>query len=204
MNRRNQAIEKVVFILLEEFADWEVTPLAAELNTPDADHPAFEVLFASDKVEFINSIGGMKVMPDMRLNEITDDFKALFLIGGTGWRSKSAEALVPIVKRFLDQGKVVGTICDSARFMAANGLLNNHKHTGNFKEEIEEEELYTNSVNFIEDESVLDRNLITANGQAPYLFAKNALLALGIDPVEVQKWYDFNSMGLQAAIKKYY
>lgn len=49
----------------------------------------------------------MKVMPDMHLNEITDDNKALFLIGGTGWRSKSADALVPIVKRFLDQGKVV-------------------------------------------------------------------------------------------------
>lgn len=41
--------EKVVFILLEGFADWEGAPLAAELRAAEVEHPSFEVLYASDK-----------------------------------------------------------------------------------------------------------------------------------------------------------
>lgn len=195
--------EKVVFILLEGFADWEGAPLAAELRAAEEEHPSFEVLYASDKKEPRRSIGGLTVLPDIALEEIPEDARALILIGGTSWKEPTAKAVAPVAKRFLDEGKVVGAICDAARFLGAHGLLNAHQHTANFKESLEKEEEYQNPAGFQEEECVRDRNLVTANGQAPYLFAREMLRALGVAESEAERWYDFNTMGLRAAIRKY-
>ena len=196
--------EKVVFILLEGFADWEGAPLAAELRAAEVEHPSFEVLYASDKKEPRRSIGGLTVLPDIALEEIPEDAQALILIGGTSWKEPAAKAVAPVAKRFLDEGKVVGAICDAARFLGAHGLLNAHQHTANFKESLEKEEESQNPAGFQEEECVRDRNLVTANGQAPYLFAREMLRALWVAETEAERWYDFNTMGLRAAIRKYY
>ena len=65
--------DKIVFVLLPGFADWEGAPLAAELAQPETEHPAFEVRYASLSREPIRSIGGLTVLPDLALDEISVD-----------------------------------------------------------------------------------------------------------------------------------
>ncbi len=43
-----------------------------------------------------------------------------------------------------------------------------------------------------------------ANGQAPYLFCPGDAAGAGGNSIEAERWYDFNTMGLRAAIRKYY
>jgi hypothetical protein len=83
------------------------------------------------------------------------------------------------------------------------GLLNEHRHTANAKQELTEEPLYKNVDNFVASDCVRDGNMITANGQAANDFAREVLLALGVEPAEAEKWYDFATLGLAAALAKH-
>lgn len=196
--------EKAVFIILDQFADWEYGPLAAELAQPEADHPAYEVVFASTTRDKCHSIGSLQVLPHLTLEQIPRDAAALILVGGNSWRQEEAAPVAAIAKEFLDAGKVVGAICDAARFLGAHGVLNAHRHTMNFAHEVQEEPLYTNPAGFSAQDAVRDRSLVTANGNAPYLFAREVLLALGTAEAEADKWHDFFKLGLRAAIAKHY
>ena len=196
--------DKMVFVILDGFADWEYAPLAAVFNNPEDGTAKREVLYASTDKQLKTSIGGLKAQPDLTLEEIPGDAAGLILIGGTSWRTPEAEAVAPIAKRFLDNGKLLGPICDAARFLAAHALLNQHQHTGNFLDELKNEPAYSNPEGFLKEEAARDRNLVTANGNAPYYFGREVLLALGEDADDVQRWYDFYNMGFHQAIAKYY
>ncbi len=196
--------DNMIFIILDGFADWEYAPLAAVLQNPEDDTTQRDVLYTSIDKQPKTSIGGLKALPDLTLEEIPDDAAGLILIGGTSWRTLAADAVAPIAKRFLEGGKLVGAICDAARFLAAHGLLNQYQHTGNFLDELKNEAAYTNPDGFLKEEAVRDRNLVTANGNAPYWFAREVLLALGEDEKNVQTWYDFYTMGFHQAIAKYF
>ncbi len=196
--------DTIVFVLLEGFADWEYGPLAGELADPQVDHPAFDVRYASDTLDLKTSIGGMRMQSDITLEQIPQDAAALVLIGGTSWKLPVAQAVAPIAERFLQEGKVLAAICDAARFLGANGLLNAHQHTLNFAEDTAGEALYRNAAGYRPEEAVRDRNLVTANGNAPYVFAREVLRALGTPEAEAVKWYEFYTLGFHKAIAKYY
>lgn len=195
--------EKAIFIILDKFADWEYAPLAAVLNGFDDIIEGYDVIYASNTLDEIVSLGGLRVKPDITIEEIPEDGEVLILIGGDSWRDAGLDSIVEITKKYLDSGKIVGAICDASRFLGANGLLNNHLHTGNNPRELENEEEYINREGFRMSNSVRSKNLITANGQAPYEFARDVLLAIGTAEDSVDMWYDFSTMGLYKALEKY-
>jgi len=197
----------VLFVLLESFADWEGAALAAELQKPSADNPTktFTVKTVSLSREPIKSIGGFTVLPDYALEDTPDDYAALILIGGDSWRKPEAAPVAKLVRQAVDKGAVVGAICDATTFMAKHGFLNSVRHTGNFHAELVNfgGESYQNREGFELEEAVRYGNFITANGNAPILFGKMVLDALGADPVENAMWFDFHTLGLHPALRKY-
>ena len=195
---------KIVFIILDQFADWEYAPLAAELSMGQSGIMPYEVLYASDSKELKTSIGNIHVKPDLTLEEIPGDAAGLVLVGGKSWRQPVSEPVAPIVRRFMAEGKVVGAICDAARFLGAHGLLNEGGHTANFLEELTEEPLYTNAKGFVAEDAASDRGLVTANGNAPYKFARLMLLALGADAQGADMWYEFYTTDFRSALAKYF
>lgn len=197
-------MEKAVFIILDGFADWEYAPLAAALADPEGAYPAYQVLFASDTLGPKKSIAGLHAQPDLTLDDIPPDAAALILVGGTSWRSPAAEPVADIARDFLARGRVVGAICDAVRYLAVKGLLNEHRHTMNFRDDAEGAPSYQNAEGFLLEEAVRDRNLVTANGNAPYHFGREVLLALRVGEKEATMWYDLYTMGFHAAIKKYF
>lgn len=201
-------MKKIIFLILDEFADWETAFLSTALNEKHITQN-YSVSYASIDKDIKISMGNLKVLPDMTLEEISEsNADGLILIGGKTWRNQSFEtnyAIIELVKKFKNNpDKVVGAICDAAYFLATNGLLNDCKHTANSLDEIEQSENYTNSKNFVDSESVIDKNIITARGDSPVHFAKNVMTALGDIPQKnIQFFYDIYTIGFKKAFEKY-
>jgi len=201
-------MKNIVFLILDEFADWETAFLASALNEKNITQN-YSVSYASTDKDIKVSMGNLKMIPDMTLEEITEDnTDGLILIGGKTWRSQSFETnytIIELVKKFKNNpNKVVGAICDAAYFLANNGLLNDCKHTVNNLAEIKDNENYTNSENFVKAESVIDGKIVTARGDSPVHFAKNVMKALGDIPEKnINFFFDMYTIGFEKAFEKY-
>ena len=200
-------MKNIVFVILDEFADWEAAFLSSALNDKNITKN-YTTNFASIDKNLKKSMGNLKVLPDLTLKEIDEnDIDGLVLVGGRTWRSQIEETntkIVELVKKFKNNpNKVVGAICDAAYFLATNGLLNDRKHTVNSFDEIKDNSNYTNVKNFVEMESVIDGNLVTAKGDSPIHFAKNVMMALGDIPEKnVNLFFDIYTIGFVKAFEK--
>ena len=201
-------MKKVVFIILDKFANWELAYLSAALGYKQLGTAQYTVLYASTDKEVKTSIGNLKALPDLSIWEIPEDISALVFIGAEGsWRNLSKEhtaQLVTLAEKVKANGKGLGAICDSARFCAVNGLLNDVKHTVNTFDEIKDASLYTNGDKFVltATEAVSDHKVVTAKGDSALHFAVSVLRALGDIPEEnIQFFYTLHTEGFLKAIQ---
>ncbi len=118
-------MKTAVFLLLNEYADWEGAYLSSQLNQLTD----WTVKTASIQ-KTIHSIGGFQTKVDYSINEIPLETELLVLIGGNSWHINSLE-ITNLIKNRLVAGKTVAAICGAVDFLAKNGLLNDKKHTGN-------------------------------------------------------------------------
>lgn len=190
----------MLFVLLDDFADWEPAFLAAALRggtRPDA-AGRFEVVYAGPGGAAVRSIGGLTVRPDRDLEGLPDDCAGVVLVGGFGWRSAEAERVVPLLEEARRRGLPIGAICDACSFLAAHGFLNEVRHTGNTVEVLRERggDRYTGAARFDARQAVRDGGVITANGSASLEFAREWLRELEADTEEaIEAWYAFNKQG---------
>ena len=201
-------MKKIVFVILDKFANWELAYLSAALGEEQLGTTQYTVLYASTDKEVKTSIGNLKALPDLSISEIPQDISALVFIGAEGsWHNLSQEQtsqLVTLAQKVKANGKVLGAICDGTRFCAVNGLLNDVKHTANIFDEIKEAELYTNGENFVltANEAVSDHKVVTAKGDSALHFAVSVLRALGDVPEEnIQFFYTLHTEGFLKAIQ---
>lgn len=91
-------LQEVLFVLLDEFADWEFASLASALNQkPDHTNQKYKVKTVSLTRDPIHSIGGLTVIPDYSLNSVPTDFAGLILIGGNSWRKETSFPVLKLV-----------------------------------------------------------------------------------------------------------
>lgn len=190
--------KKVVFVILDQFADWEYAYLASALSMIDAD--SFENVTASISTDKVESIGGLKALPDADLSACSEA-DALVLVGGMSWKTAASEKVAPAVTEFAKSGKPIGAICDGVSLLASCGLLNDVHHTGNSVESLTSwaQDAYTGQDLFEKKQAVSDKNIVTANGTATLDFAREMMLLLGVNKVDVQEWYVFHKKGLYEA-----
>ncbi len=180
--------KEVLFVLLDQFADWEAAPLSAALNELN---PGRVKTIAPTK-EPVFSIGGFRVLPDYDLTSYSGEFDALILIGGNSWRKESAKEVLPLVQKAVESEAVLGAICDGTVFLGMNGFLNEAAHTSNTQESLQAAagERYTGQSQYQLRQAVRDGTLTTANGSAFLEFGREVLLALKAAPVEeIEDWY---------------
>jgi thiJ/pfpI family protein len=202
-------MKKIIFVILDKFANWELAYLSAALGNEQLGTTQYTVLYASTDKEAKTSIGNLKALPDLSIWEIPENISALVLIGAEGsWSNLSQEQtsqLLTLAEKVKANDKVLGAICDSARFCAVNGLLNDVKHTTNTFDEIKDAPLYTNGENFVltTNEAVNDHKVVTAKGDSALHFAVSVLRALGDIPEEnIQFFYNLHTEGFLKAIQK--
>ena len=177
--------QEVLFLLLNDYADWEGAFLSISLNAGVL--PGNEVKYISKTVaptlDEVRSIGGFRTVPDYSFQTMPADYAALVLIGGMQWQSPESELVVPIVQDALQRGKIVGAICNASAFMGAHGFLNNVKHTSNTLPYLKQfaGSAYTNEAGYQEKQAVSDQNIVTANGTGHLEFTRELLLLLNAD-----------------------
>lgn len=192
---------EILYVLLPDYAAHEVVYLAQAVASDEyalKENPRYVNKVVAPTLEPVKSIGGFRTVPDYSFETIPEDYAALVLIGGFGWMTPVAEQIVPIVRKAIDSGKIVGAICNGASFMAKAGFLNNVKHTGNGLEQLQlwGGDNYTNPDGYVHVQAVSDNNIVTANGSATLEFAKELLLLLENDtPERIEMYYQFNKQG---------
>ena len=171
--------KQVLFVLLDQFADWEAAPLASAINQS----AGWRVrVVAPDKTP-VRSLGGLTVMPDMAVAEaLESDFAGVILIGGLSWRTEVANVVGPLARLAVDRQAVLGAICDATVFLGALGLLNETPHTGNILDDLKAYagERYSGEAHYRQEPALRSGNLVTANGTVPMDFAREVLAALGV------------------------
>lgn len=192
---------EILYILLPDFASHEMVYLMEAISSDEQQlkpNPKYVNRIVAPTADPVNAIGGLKVIPDYTFDNMPDDFAALVLIGGFGWTKPIAEQVLPIIRKAIEKGKIVGAICNGASFLAKCGFLNTVRHTGNGLEQLKlwGDENYTNPDGYIHEQAVSDKNIVTANGSATLEFAKELLLLLENDtPERIEIYYQFNKQG---------
>lgn len=196
-------MKEILYVLLDKYAAHEMVFLSQAINDGEMgprECPKYKNKVVAHSMESVVSISSTRTIPDYTFETAPQDYEALVLIGGHGWRDESlADEVLPIVKDAIAKGRIVGAICNAASWMAKHGLLNNIKHTGNGIQQLKlwGGDNYTNEANYINEQAVSDGNIVTANGSGYLEFARELLLLLENDSPEMtERYYQFNKQGL--------
>jgi len=167
----------LVTILTPGFADWET----ALLNAGARDYYQFETRFATPGGEPVTSAGGLKVLPNLAVEDIeVERVDAILVNGGNIWSSPDAPDLSSLLRAAHSAGKTVGGICEGVTALARAGLLDTSRHTANGPESLPPTG-YGGAAYFVgSPRAVLDRHIVTAPGTAPVSFMGAVLESLGL------------------------
>lgn len=193
--------KEVIFVLLNEFADWEGAYIATNLNmgVKPGSPINYIVKTLSITKDPVISIGGFNVLPDYGLSDMPEDYAGLILIGGMRWFSPEAAQIVPLVEKAIEENKLVAGICNASVFLGMNGFLNDVKHTSNGLDYLKQYagEKYAGESNYLNKQSARDGNIVTANGTAPLEFCRDILYALEAETPEIiEESYQYFKNGL--------
>lgn len=193
--------KEIIFILLNEFADWEGAYISTCLNlgVKPGSPVKYTVKTLSITKEPVTSIGGFKVLPDYDIHDIPDDHAGLVLIGGMSWFSEESLRIIPLVEKAVKENKLVAGICNASVFLGMHGFLNGAEHTSNGLDYIKQYagQKYTGEARYVNKQAVRDGNLVTANGTSPLEFCREILYALDTDTPEIiEESYHFYKDGL--------
>lgn len=200
---------EVLYLLLNNYADHESVFLASAIACDERcikESPKYLNKVVAPTLDAVRSCSGFHTLPDYSFDTMPDDYAALVLIGGFGWLDEQeADKVVPVVRRAIEKGIIVGAICNAASFLAKHGFLNEIKHTGNGLEQLQlwGGDNYTNKTGYMNKQAVSDNRIVTANGTGYLEFAKELLLLLENDtPEQIDMFYRFNKVGLVAMMQE--
>ncbi len=168
---------RLVTILTESFADWETTML----NAVAKGFYGAKTAYASPGGKPVTSMGGMRVAPDMALEDIdVSGLDALIVCGGASWKGGNAPDISAVVLAAHRAGKVVGGICDGTFALARTGLLDSVAHTSNGVGYLDETGYGGKGRYRDVPGAVTDHRVITAPATAPVAFMAAVLEAAGV------------------------
>ncbi|MDU6482106.1 MAG: type 1 glutamine amidotransferase family protein [Paeniclostridium sordellii] len=176
---------KVYMYVFDTMSDWEVGYLTAELNTgryfKRGLEPLKVITVGIDKNP-IMTMGGLKVIPDISIEECNIESKdVLILPGGDTWASSIHEIILEKAKEALIQGSIVAAICGATLGLAKKGILDFRNHTSNDLEFIKMVIPNYSGEKYYKMEAVVnDENLVTASGIAPLEFTFQVLKILQV------------------------
>lgn len=167
----------IVTILTEGYADWET----ALLNAAARSYYGIDTKFATPGGKPVTSAGGLKVTPDLAVEDIDPQaIDALIVNGGTAWSLPDAPDIGPVLSAAHAEGKTVAAICDATLALAKAGLLDGVKHTSNSPENLGPTG-YAGKAHYQDQpDAVVAGKIVTAPGTAPVSFMGGVFETLGL------------------------
>ncbi|MBF6329088.1 type 1 glutamine amidotransferase family protein [Nocardia transvalensis] len=176
----------------DTFSDWELGYATAHINRGmwQREPGTWQVLTVGVSSAPVTSAGGMRVVPDVVLSELSvADSAMLLLPGADTWETGALAAFGEKAREFLGAGVPVAAICGATFGLAAAGLLDDRPHTSNDPEYLAMSG-YSGAGHFVHRPAVTDGELITATGTKPVDFAREVLARLDIyEPHILDAWY---------------
>ena len=193
--------KEILFVLLNNFADWEGAYIATNLNVgvEPGSETKYVVKTVSVTKDPVMSIGGFRVLPDYGINDIPTDHAGIILIGGMDWFTPEAKLIIPLVENAIKNGKLVAGICNASVFLGMHGFLNNVNHTSNGLDYLKNfaGANYIGERFYINEPAVRSGNIVTANGFAALEFSREILYALEADTAKkIERSYRMNKSGV--------
>lgn len=189
-------MKNVLVFIIDGFADWEASYVTAELNKPGT---GFQVQTIAIDKNPKKSMGGLTVLPDYSLLDFPFDLEITMLIipGGTGWKEEKNQQAKKLVEFCFTEDIPVAAICDATTFLGNHGFLEQYNHTGNSLAYLKEAAPnYKGDEKYIDQQSVSDGSLITANGTGALEFSRDILCKLAVlEKKELKEWYDLFKKG---------
>ena len=187
--------------VLETLADWELGYVTSELHSgrffkKDAERVSLKTVSYSK--EPIHTMGGLTVVPDCLIDDIAvNETSVLLLPGADTWNDPKHGAIIKKASEFLSLGATVGALCGATVALANFGLLDSSRHTSNGQGFLEMfSTAYKGQDFYIDEPSVADNNLITANPAGSLLWAKQIIEHLGVfQSNTLEFWYEYFSTG---------
>jgi putative intracellular protease/amidase len=184
----------VYMYVLDTLADWEPVYILSELHSARGFKKGlepFKVLTFGLTRQRVVTMGGITILPDLAIDEVSISDAALLLLpGAETWMEPMHKLVIEKTKEFLQENITVAAICGAAEALAKAGILNDYRHTGNSLKAFNEFQHYKGEKKFIDKPAVTDRNLITAPGVAPLEFAFEVLKKLDVfTPTVLENWY---------------
>ncbi|WP_341281155.1 type 1 glutamine amidotransferase family protein [Paenibacillus sp. FSL H8-0537] len=188
----------VYLYVFDTMSDWEIGYLTAELNSgryfKKGLFPAKIVTVSNEKTP-VTTMGGLKILPDIRLDECSIESKdTLILPGGNTWTETIHQPILKMAERCLKEEIWIAAICGATMGLAQSGLLNSRQHTSNDLEYLKMVcSTYTGEKYYKMEPAVTDGKLITASGIAPLEFSVHVLRELDVfSPETLDAWYSLN------------
>jgi putative intracellular protease/amidase len=170
----------------DTYADWETGHATAYLA-----RAGFDIRTVAPTRAPVTSIGGLRVQPDLALDDVRPEDSALLILPGADlW--DTTDDLAPFARRaraFLDAGVPVAAICGATAGLAREGLLDDRDHTSAVSFYLAATG-YAGGARYVDADAVADRGLITAGPTEPVAFAREIFRLLGVYEGEVlDAWY---------------
>jgi putative intracellular protease/amidase len=185
MNAPQKAVHLFV---LPGYADWEPAHAVAELRR----HGQYRVEVVGETLDPVESMGGVRVQPTRRLDDVDPSQVAVFILpGGDAWeRDGTTDIVAPTLTRLDRAGVPIAAICAGTLAVVRAGILRGRAHTSNgFKYLNEHCPGYDARDMYQDRAAVRDRHLITANGLADVEFARELMEELDVlSPEDREVW----------------
>ncbi|MFD4023131.1 DJ-1/PfpI family protein [Streptomyces sp. NPDC058576] len=176
----------------DTFADWETGHTTAHLT-----QNGYTVRTVGLSREPVTTMGGLRIQPDLALDELRpQDSALLILTGAAGW--DTGDTLAPFARAaraFLDAGTPVAAICGATAGLAREGLLDDRAHTSAISFYLAATG-YAGGERYVEVDAVTDPGadgagrLVTAGPTEPVAFAREVFGLLGVyDEKKLDAWY---------------
>ena len=190
-------MSSVYMVVAEGFADWEPGHALAEIRRSGG----MAVRTVGFTAAPATSMGGLRVLPDIALAEVTaDDVRLLMLPGGDLWESEDGyprAQLEDLLARVHAAGRPIAAICGATLAVARAGLLDDRRHTSNAPDYLTSHVPgYRGAAYYDSSPAVRDRGVITASGLAPVDFAREVFAELEIFTAsDAALWFDMYKHG---------
>jgi putative intracellular protease/amidase len=190
--------ETVHLYVFDTLADWEPGFVVAGINNPDGQKAPgrYQVRTVAAGREPITTIGGIRIQPDLSLDQLDPDESVMLILpGGEGWDQGGNLEAVEKAKVFLEAGVPVAAICGATAGLARGGMLDTRKHTSNAPEYLSTTG-YRGVHLYQTADVVSDQNVTTASGMKSLEFAREIFARLDLYEDRVlDAWYGLFKTG---------
>jgi putative intracellular protease/amidase len=190
-------MEEVHLFVLNTMADWEPGFAIAHINRPiPGMSSGFRVRTVGLDRTPVRSMGGLTIVPDLSLSEISPSGSAMLILPGADlWSDGSTDPALSMAKEFVAAGVPLAAICGATFGLARAGLLDDRLHTSNEPGWLASSG-YAGAAHYVQEPAIEDGGVITASVTASLEFARLVLARLGIFSARaLEAWYGLYKTG---------